>query len=211
MANYKSVNQHSATYSSACVYLLAETVVELALMFITIIVSAVMAGLVSYKVNETREGKCFIGKKAEELYCHTEAIDRELSRFFGDRYALVDSARYEAGPGDEALHNAGSLLVNAKMLVGFYFPALAPALARTIAAVATAHGALRLWERSDVEACDDLVVALDRDVAALKDALESLKAAIIDSGRAAGQPAPLGVFRRPSKRALEGRILRVAA
>jgi hypothetical protein len=185
--------------------------VELALMFITIIISAVMAGLVSYKVNESREGKCFIGKKAEELYCHAEAIDRELSRFFGDRYVLVDSARRGVAPGDEALHHAGLLLVNAKMLVGFYFPALAPALARTIAAVATAHGSLRLWERAGAEARDDLLIALDRDVAALKDALESLKAAIIESGRASGQPAPFVVFRRPSKPALEGRILRVAA
>jgi hypothetical protein len=180
-------------------------------MFITIIISAVMAGLVSYKVNESKESKCFVGRKAEELYCHAESIDRELSRFFGDCYTLVDSSPRQIGASNEALHNAGATLVSAKMLVGFYFPSLAPPLARTIAAVATAHGALKLWERAGANARDDLVVALDRDVAALKDALESFKAAIIESGRAAGQPAPFVGFRRPAKPAIEGRVLRVAA
>ena len=184
---------------------------ELALMFITIIISAVMAGLVSYKVNESKENKCFVGRKAEELYCHAESIDRELSRFFGDRYTLVDSSQRQVGASNEALHNAGVTLISAKMLVGFYFPSLAPSLARTIAAVATAHGALKLWERAGANTRDDLVVALDRDVVALKDALESFKAAIIESGRAAGQPAPFVVFRRPAKPAIEGRVLRVAA
>ncbi|MBV8663120.1 MAG: hypothetical protein JO107_08450, partial [Hyphomicrobiales bacterium] len=57
----------------------------------------------------------------------------------------------------------------------------------------------------------ELVIALDRDVAALKDALESFKTAIIETGRAAGQPAPLLTFRRPAKPAVEGRVLRIAA
>lgn len=185
---------------------------ELALLFITIIVSAVMAGLVSYRVNEFRDGKQFIGAKAEELYCHAEAIDRELSRFFGDRYALINSAQRAAGAGDEALEKAGAVLVNAKMLVGFYFPSLAPALARTIASVTTAHGALHRWERARAGAArDELVIALDRDVAALKDALESFKAAIIETGRAAGQPAPLLALRRSDKPVAEGRVLRIAA
>lgn len=180
-------------------------------MFVTIIISAIMAGIVSYKVNESKDGKCFLGKKAEELYCHAEAIDRELSRFFGERYALFDSAWRNEGMGDEALHNAGAILVNAKMLVGFYFPPLAHALARTIAAVATAHGALKVLERAEAGSRDDFVIALDRDVAALKDALESFKAAIIENGRAAGRPAPFVVFRRPAKRLVDGRVLRVAA
>lgn len=181
-------------------------------MLVTIVISAVMAGLVSYKVNESKDAKGFIGKKAEELYCDVEAVDRELSRFFGDRYALVESERRAGDAGVEALQSAGAMLVNVKMLVGFYFPSLSPTLARTIAAVTTAHGALKQWERSGPAARDALLIALDRDVAALKDALESFKAAIIESGRAAGRPAPLVSFRRQARSsAIEGRILRVAA
>ncbi len=181
-------------------------------MFITIVISAVTSGLVSYKVNESKDRKRFVGNKAEELYCHAESIDRELSRYFGARYSLIGATRSGLGSGDEALERAGATLVNAKMLVGFYFPSLAPALARTIAAVTTAHGALRRWEAASVTAShDDLVMALDRDVAALKDALESLKAAIIETGRAANQPASFIALHRPAKPGLEGRVLRVAA
>ncbi len=184
---------------------------ELAFMFITVIVSAVMAGLVTYKINESRESQCFIGKKAEELYCSAESIDRELSRFFGDRYSLLGFDRRAAMSGDDALQSAGMKLVNAKMLVGFYFPSLSPALARTIAAVTTAHTSLGLWENSGLSGRDDLLVGLDKDIVALKDALEGFKAAIIENGRTASQRAPFAPFRRPAKPKIEGRVLRVAA
>jgi hypothetical protein len=184
---------------------------ELAFMLITIIVSAVMAGLVTYKMNQSKESQCFIGKKAEDLYCSAESIDRELSRFFGDRYSIVEAGRRGAGGGEDALQRAGLKLVNAKMLVGFYFPALSPALARTIAAVTTAHASLRRWEAAAAPAGDALLVGLDKDIVALKDALEAFKAAIIDNGRSASQQASFAPFRRPAKPMVEGRVLRIAA
>jgi len=184
---------------------------ELAFMLITVIVSAVMAGLVTYKINESRESHCFIGKKAEELYCSAESIDRELSRFFGDRYSITGSGRPSATSGEDALQRAGMKLVNAKMLVGFYFPTLSPALARTIAAVTTAHASLRLWESAGASGGGDLLVGLDKDIVALKDALEAFKAAIIEQGRAASDRMPFPAFRRPVKPMIEGRVLRVAA
>ena len=184
---------------------------ELAFMFIAIIVSSVMAGLVTYKINESRESRCFIGKKAEELYCAAESVDRELSRFFGDRYSILESDSRGAASSDDALREAGTKLVNAKMLVGFYFPSLSPALARTIAAVATAHTSLTLWEKAGPSGRDDLLLGLDKDIVALKDALEAFKAAIIESGRSASHRAPFAPFRRPAKPTIEGRVLRVAA
>ncbi|MGO4869765.1 MAG: hypothetical protein ACLPGW_04020 [Roseiarcus sp.] len=184
---------------------------EMAFMFITIIISSVMAGLVTYKINQSRESQCFIGKKAEELYCSAESIDRELSRFFGDRYSLIASDRRGAVSGDEALQRAGIKLVNAKMLVGFYFPSLSPALARTIAAVTTAHGALRQWEKAAPSGGEELLVGLDKDIVALKDALEAFKAGIIESGRAANNRRPFTALRRPARPAIEGRVLKVAA
>ncbi|HYA72156.1 MAG TPA: hypothetical protein VEF36_03260, partial [Roseiarcus sp.] len=84
---------------------------ELAFLLITIIVSSVMAGLVTYKINESRESQCFIGKKAEELYCSVESIDRELSRFFGDRYSIIGSEQRGASSGEDALQRAGIQLV----------------------------------------------------------------------------------------------------
>ncbi len=121
---------------------------EFAFMLITAGLSAVMAGLVTYKVNELKEAKSFRGRKAEELYCAVEALDRELSRFFDGRCTIADSSRRAGGSSDDALQIAGARLVDAKMLVGFYFPVLSSALARCIAAVATAHASLRLWENA---------------------------------------------------------------
>lgn len=184
---------------------------ELALMLITIIISAVMAGLVTYKINESRESQLFVGKKAEELYFSVEAIDRELSQFFGDRYSLVGSYRRGASSSNDDLQRAGIKLVNAKMLVGFYFPALSPALALTIAAVTTAHASLGVWETAGESAGDDLLVGLDKDIVALKDALEAFKAAIIETGRTASRRRPLATLTRPAKPMIEGRVLRVAA
>ncbi|MGD0561915.1 MAG: hypothetical protein ABSA66_02395 [Roseiarcus sp.] len=185
---------------------------ELAFLLITIIISSVMAGLVTYKVNESRESQCFIGKKAEELYCSAESIDRELSRFFGDRYSIIGPDQRGAGSGDDALQRAGLQLVNAKMLVGFYFSSLSPALARTIAAVTTAHASLRLWEKAGSSGGDNLLIGLDKDIVALKDALEAFKAAIIENGRSATSHRALFVaFRRPEKPMIAGRVLRVAA
>lgn len=184
---------------------------ELAFMLITIIVSSAMAGLVTYGINESKELRGFAGRKAEELYCCAESIDRELSRFFGERYSVVEPDRRNANCGDDALQAAGVKLVSAKMLVGFYFPSLSPALARTIAAVTTAHASLRLWEKAGAAGGDDLLVGLDRDIVALKDALEAFKAAIIENGRAANDRVAFAAFRRPAKPTIAGRVLRVAA
>ncbi|MGD0642027.1 MAG: hypothetical protein ABSC22_14870 [Roseiarcus sp.] len=184
---------------------------ELALMLVTIIISAVMAGLVTYKMNESKETQFFVGKKAEELYCSVEEIDRELSRFFGDRYSLVGAYRRGAAASNDDLQRAGIKLVAAKMLVGFYFPSLSPALARTIAAVTTAHASLGFWETAGESAGDDLLVRLDKDIAALKDALDAFKTAIIENGRTASLRGPFRALARPAKPTIEGRVLRVAA
>jgi len=183
---------------------------QFSFMFFTIVTSAVMAGLVTYKLNESKELKRFLGGKAEELYCAVESIDRDLSRFFCSRYALVDAERGHADAGYDALENAGATLTNAKMLVGFYFASLSPALARTIAAVTTAHVSLTVWEKAEAGG-DDLIVGLDRDIVALKDALDSFKAAIIESGRNASAATSLVALRRPARPVISGRILRVAA
>jgi hypothetical protein len=184
---------------------------EFAFMLVTAGLSAVMAGLVTYKVNESKEARSFRGKKAEELYRAVEAFDRELSRFFDPRCAIADSSRRAGVSSDDALQIAGARLVDAKMLVGFYFPALSSALARCVAAVATAHASLRLWESADAANRDDLLEGFDRDVVAVKDSLESFKAAIIDSGRVASQPTRLIAWRRRVAISAPGRALRVAA
>jgi hypothetical protein len=180
-------------------------------MLITAGLGAVMAGVVTYKVNESKEARTFRSKKAEELYCAVEALDRELSRYFDPRSAIDDSNRRVANSSGDALRIAEARLVDAKMLVGFYFPALTSALARSIAAVATTDTSLRLWERAGGADRDDLLEGFDRDVVTLKDSLESFKAAIVDSGRAVNQPIRLTAWLRPTPVGAPSRALRVAA
>jgi hypothetical protein len=183
----------------------------LASLFMTIILSAVAAAMITFRINESRESKHFIGKKAEELYCSAEAVDRELSRYFGDRYSILGFNQRGAGLETDALQRAGAKLVEAKMLVGFYFPALSSTLARTIAAATTAHASLRAWERSDEVVSDELLVRLDKDIVDLKDALESFKGAIIDDGRGLNRPTRRAIFKRQERLAMESRVLRVVA
>jgi hypothetical protein len=183
---------------------------EFAFMLVTAGLSAVMAGLVTYKINESKEARSFRSRKAEELYCAVDALDRELSRFFDPRSAIADSSRRVSISGGDALEIAEARLVDAKMLVGFYFPALTSALARCVAAVATAYASLRLWESAGGAHRDDLLEGFDRDVVAVKDSLESFKAAIIDSGRDVNQPTPLIAWRRPTPVGAPSRALRVA-
>lgn len=182
---------------------------ELTLTLLTAGLSAAIAAYVAYRVNEDRDARSFRGGKAEELYRVAETLDRELARFFDPRCAVADSNRQLNVAGDDPLPIVAARLADAKMLVGFYFPQLSTALARCIAAVATAHASLRLWEEAgDAADRDGLLDGFDRDVVAAKDAIEGFKAAIIDSGRAASQPR--WPFARRRSAAAPSRALRVA-
>ncbi len=183
---------------------------ELVSIFMTLVASVILAAYVTYKMNESRDLRWFMGKKAEELYCSAEAIDREVSKYFGSKYSFSAICGEKLENEQEALIKIGGELVNSKMLIGFYFQSLSPALARTIAAVATALTSLQHWEKADPKEREAFLERLDKDVAGLKDALEAFKTAIIGAGRPAALRASLALFRRPSQ-VQNGRVLRVAA
>ena len=98
----------------------------------TLVASVILAAYVTYKMNESRDLRWFMGKKAEELYCSAEAIDREVSKYFGSKYSFSAICGEKLENEQEALIKIGGELVNSKMLIGFYFQSLSPALARTI-------------------------------------------------------------------------------
>ena len=127
---------------------------------LTVLLSAAAAGCATYRLNVSKERLWFTGRKAEELYCVVEALERELSNLFGSRYSLLGDERPASGPDKEDLQRAGAHFVTAKMLVGFYFPSLSPALARAIAAVTTAHAGLKAWEEAGKAERDRQLIAL---------------------------------------------------
>ena len=175
---------------------------------LTIAFSAIAAGCSTHYLNVSKERLWFKRRKAEELYCAVQSLDRELSSFFGTRYSLMGANTRNSEPEKEALRRAGEYLITAKMLIGFYFPTISSSLARTIAAVASAHQSLKSLEAAHNEDRQQLLGVLDNAVAALKDSLEGLEAAIIDIDRPTAKRAPL--LGRPTKQINAGRVLRVA-
>lgn len=182
---------------------------DLATVFLTLLASSILAALVTYRMNESKDRRWFMGRKAEELYCAAEAIDREVSKYFGSKYAFGAVGRAKAGDDEFALMKIGTEFVNAKMLIGFYFPTLSPDLARPIAALTTAVGSLKEWEMADASGQEQQLHRLDADVASLKDALEAFKAAILRAGRTPKPRYGLPGLRRPAETS-NGRVLRVA-
>ena len=146
---------------------------KLTLALFTAGLSAAIAGFLAYRVAEDRGARSTRSGKAEELHRPAEALDVEAARFFDPRCAVADSNRQLGVAGDDPLPIVAARLADAKMLVGFCFSQLSTALARCVAAIATAEASLRLWERS-------------------------ADAAIVDAG--ARQRADLGAPRRLSLR-----------
>jgi hypothetical protein len=184
---------------------------DTAYLVLTVVLSAIAAGCSTYYLNVSKDRLWFKHRKAEELYCTVQSLDRELSSFFGTRYSLMGDNTPSSGPEKEALRRAGEHLVTAKMLIGFYFPSISSALARTIAAVASAHQSLKALEAAHTEDRQKLLAVLDNAVVMLKDALEGLEASIIDIDRPEATRGSPMLFRRPTKQINAGRILRVAA
>lgn len=184
---------------------------EAAFLLLTVLLSSAAAGCATYRLNVSKERLWFTGRKAEELYCVVEALERELSNLFGSRYSLLGDDRRASGPEKEDLQRAGAHFVTAKMLVGFYFPSLSSALARAIAAVTTAHASLRTWEEAGKAERDHHLITLDNAVTELKDALEALKAAVIEKGRLAYVGSSFALAWRSTKARNAGRVLQVPA
>ncbi len=184
---------------------------EAAFLVLTVLLSSAAAGCATYRLNVSKEQLWFTGRKAEELYCVVEALERELSNLFGSRYSLLGDERRASGPQREDLQKAGAHFVTAKMLVGFYFPTLAPALARALAAVTTAHAGLGTWEEAAKAERDRHLIGLDNAVTELKDALEALKAAVIEKGRLAHLGSPFARLWPPAMASHAGRVLQVPA
>jgi hypothetical protein len=178
-----------------------------AIMILTVLSSAIAAGAATYYLNISKERLLFVGQKSEELYRTIEALDFELSCFYGKCYSLVGEARRAAGT--EHLHGAKAYFAATRMLVGLYFPALMTALTRASAAAATAERCLETLEDAPESGRRHLLEALDTSVCELKDALDALKAAILTTGRSANERKFFALSWRSMERVRERTILQV--
>ena len=177
---------------------------EMAILVLTVLLSAAAAGFTTYFLNVSKERRSFHGSKAEELYRATEALDAELSTYFARSYSL--HATGSSGSSPVELERAAAGLMTVKMLVGFYFPMLSGALTRVIAASTTAHRGLVAYQQMSGVAGKQALEALDTSVCELKDALETLKTGILTEGRARTR---VGQRRRRSE--ARSRVLEIPA
>jgi len=112
-------------------------------------------------------------------------LDFELTCFYSRRYSLIGDAQRPVGTAE--LQRANGHFATARMLVGLYFPALGPDLARASAAAATALRSLEILEEAPEADHMHLIESLDSSVCDLKDALDALKTAILGMGRIANK------------------------
>jgi hypothetical protein len=181
----------------------------LALLVLTVVASAIAAGAATYFLNISKERLLFVGRKSEELYCTLEALDVDLSAFYSKRYSLVGAS--EERTGIEHLHRAKAYFATVRMLIGLYFPNLAPDLARVSAAAVTAQHGLEGLEHAAQSGRAQPIEALDAAVCDLKDAIDGLKAAVLTTGRRANDRKFYAFSWRSPEIVRERRVLQVQA
>jgi len=183
---------------------------EMAVLILTIVLSAISAGLATYCLNVCKERLSFRAKKAEEAYCAAELLEARLTRFFESRYSLVESGLHPAFSEDS--ESVGDVFVRLKMLVGFYFPALASSFSCAASAAATSYRSLKAFDAAvDGAERQRQVNQLDATVVDMKDALNALKNAILAAGCEEQTVGSFRLFRRPAKSGNGQRVLAVPA
>jgi hypothetical protein len=104
----------------------------LTIAFLTILMSGVVAAVVTYRLNTTREHVFFMRKKAEELYLAVDQYDRVLSSHFLPGYSLIKGELDWNQFNDLAIKHADKSHVDASlqmmMLIQIYFPNIQPFL-----------------------------------------------------------------------------------
>jgi hypothetical protein len=135
----------------------------------------------AYLINVSRERLWLRSKKSEDLYYKAEEAYGDLSNFFRDRYDLAQMTIYPRN-GLE-MPTIGRQVVDLRILVGLYFPALGANLSAVVAATGTAFDRLRLAEASDESNRERALHDLDFAVSNVKDAFDQFKNSILTAGR----------------------------
>jgi hypothetical protein len=155
-----------------------------AILLLTVLSSASAAAYVTYYLNLSRERLFFLSQKSEELYQTVEALDAELINYYADQYSLLGGPTMAAE--GRALATASRLFSTSRMLIGLYFPALAPELTRLSAATSSAQHCLKRSE--DMPGSTEHLEVLDSTIYELKAAFNALERGIFEkTGRARRQ------------------------
>jgi hypothetical protein len=169
----------------------------------------ISSAFTTYLISISRERLWLKSKKSEELYHKAEEAYFDLCGFFRARYEL---SRMIVNPHDgRDVAAINRHIVDLKILVGLYFPALGPRLSGVVAATATAFDQLALAERSEGRNRAETLQRLDFAVSSIKDSFDQFKADILTCGQTdrVGQISD-AIFNGRHRR-LSGRVLSGAA
>jgi hypothetical protein len=150
---------------------------EATALLLTIVLSAVAAGVASYSLNYSRDRLHFRRLKAEELYSAVEKLDHELNRFFGRSYSLCTNTISRFADSDDLPPN--SLFASVHMLTRFYFPTLSANLMRVFAAAETASERLARCRSANEVDLEEGLLLLDGAVSELRLGFRDFKGAIV--------------------------------
>ncbi|MCW2318256.1 hypothetical protein SAMN06265338_11569 [Rhodoblastus acidophilus] len=136
---------------------------------------------VTYWISISRERLWLRSQKTEELYRRAEKTYVDSIAFFRARYDLSQARTFSRNAGElDALNTDVSEL---NILVGLYFPALAPQLAAATNSLAVAFDRLRLAQAADLNNREHALDDLDLAVGGIREAFDQFKAAALRGGR----------------------------
>ncbi len=154
---------------------------NLASIFLLGILVVASSALVTYAISISRERLWLRSKKSEELYHKAEETYLDLCNYFRAHYEMSRTVVNQNNSRDIAAINRH--IVDLKILVGIYFPALGPQLNGCVHATATAFDMLRLAEAADETNRDRAIHSLDFAVSSVKESFDQFKAGILTCGR----------------------------
>ena len=158
---------------------------------LTVLLSGLVAALVSFALSTRKERFLSRQRKAEELFLAVESCDKTLSGIFVlyGGYVRGEMTRSELDErlGRNAQSATGDAHTRMMMLTLFYFPQLEPALKAYDAARVGVEKTVTRYER-DLAGLQDFIGALD----GFEGASEGFKLAIIGQGRKYAELAPWG-------------------
>ncbi len=157
-----------------------------------ILACAAAAGLTAYLLLERRELRHYVSAKAEDLYVVVDSFDQGLAAYFAQNCSLIAEGCLYSLHGDADWSRLMREAARARMLIGFYFPALWPQMKKADARLAATLSAMRRYHQQ----CDDAATmdALEQSLIDLRETMDTLKHAVVMSHRDIGRPR---LLRRP--------------
>ena len=179
----------------------ANALMSLAVALLTVLMSGVVAAVVTYRLNATKEHVFFMRKKAEELYLAFDSFDRNLTVHFATAFQAIKSEISWHDFNDLIIKRADKRAdksdrdasMQVLMLVDIYFPGVKPQFENFSAQRAALNRIVEDVQRSNKagEVAQETIKKFQRTIADFDAATKELKSKIIEEARKFSIPSQL--------------------